>query len=88
VTLNGFKNVLKASSHAGQTKQEDGFKEVRSRKRHSTGETARASKKASLPASSVKVVTKNFFVPLRTRNMNTDVPGSESKAAEEVIVGK
>jgi hypothetical protein len=36
VTLNELKNVLKASSQAGQTKKADDFKEVRSRKRHST----------------------------------------------------
>jgi hypothetical protein len=34
VTINDLKSVLKASSQAGQTKQADGFKEVRSRKRH------------------------------------------------------
>jgi hypothetical protein len=45
VTLNELKNVLKASSQTGQTKQEDGFKEVRSRKRQSTGEAARTPKK-------------------------------------------
>jgi hypothetical protein len=39
-----LKNVLKASSQTGQTKQADGFKEVRSRKRHSTGEAARTPK--------------------------------------------
>jgi hypothetical protein len=36
VPLNELRNVLKASSQAGQIKQRDGFKEVRSRKRHST----------------------------------------------------
>jgi hypothetical protein len=63
VTLNVVKNVLKASSQAGQTKQGDGFKKVRSRKRNSTGEEARTSKKATLPTSAVKVATNNFFAP-------------------------
>jgi hypothetical protein len=45
VTLNELKNVLKASSQAGQTKKADNFKEVRSRKQHSTGEAARTPKK-------------------------------------------
>jgi hypothetical protein len=45
VTLNELKTVLKASSQAGQTKQADGLQEVRSRKRHSTGEAARTPKR-------------------------------------------
>jgi hypothetical protein len=48
VTLNELKNVLKASSQTGQRKQADDFKEVRSRKRHSTGEEARTPKKGPL----------------------------------------
>jgi hypothetical protein len=35
VTLNDFKRLLKASSQAGRSSQADGFKEVKSRKRHS-----------------------------------------------------
>jgi hypothetical protein len=53
-----LKNFLKASGERGQTKEEDGFKEVRSRKRHLTGEAARTPKKAALPTSTV--TTKNF----------------------------
>jgi hypothetical protein len=34
VKLNELENVLKASGQAGQTKLEEGFKDVRSRKRH------------------------------------------------------
>jgi hypothetical protein len=41
VTLNDLKKVLKAI-----TQQRDGFKEVRSRKRHHTEEAARIAKKA------------------------------------------
>jgi hypothetical protein len=50
VALQELKSVLKASNPAGQSQipkssatQEDGFKEVRRRKRHSTGEAARTS---------------------------------------------
>jgi hypothetical protein len=88
VTLNELKNVLKASSQAGQTKQEDGFKEVRSRKRHYTGEAARTPKKAALSTSTVTVATKNFFAPLRTTNMDTDAPVTESKSTEAEATGK
>jgi hypothetical protein len=48
VTLNELKNVLQASSQAGQTMKADDFKEVRSRKRHSTGEAACTPKKATV----------------------------------------
>jgi hypothetical protein len=34
------------------------------------------------------VITKNFFAPLRTLNMDTDAPGTESSAAEEPVPGK
>jgi hypothetical protein len=61
--LNELKNVLKASSQAGQTKQGDGLKEVRSQKRHYTGEAARTPKKVTLPTSAMKVATMNFFAP-------------------------
>jgi hypothetical protein len=70
VTLNEMKNVLKASSQAGQTKQVDGFKEVRSRKRHSTGEAARTPKKATVAPPAVKLATSHFFAPLRTAHMD------------------
>jgi hypothetical protein len=88
VTLNELKNVLKASSQAGQTKQEDGFKEVRSRKTQHTGEAACTPKKAALLTSTVTVATKNFFVPLRTTNMDTDAPVTESKSTKAEATGK
>jgi hypothetical protein len=69
-TPGSVKNVLKASSQAGQTKQEDGFKEVRSQNRHLTREAAGTKKKADLPT----LTTKNFFTSLRTINMDTDAP--------------
>jgi hypothetical protein len=56
VALHELKDVLKASTSAGQSKtpksastQEDNFKEARRCKRHSTNETAPTSKKAALP---------------------------------------
>jgi ElaB/YqjD/DUF883 family membrane-anchored ribosome-binding protein len=57
VALQELKALLKASSPAGKSEttkctasQEDGFKEVRQRKRHSTNETAPTSKKAACAA--------------------------------------
>jgi hypothetical protein len=79
VTLNELKNVLKPNSQAGQTKQADSFEEVRSRKRHFTGEAARTPKKVALPTSAVTVATENFFappLPLQTTNMDTDALSS------------
>jgi hypothetical protein len=63
VTLNEFKSILKASIQAGQSSQGDGFKEVRSQKRHSTAAPARSPKKAAVPTSAGQVPTKNFFAP-------------------------
>jgi hypothetical protein len=63
VTLNELKNILKASSQAGQTKREDGFKDVRSQKRHNTREAACTLKKVALPT--LVAATKNFFAPSR-----------------------
>jgi hypothetical protein len=68
--LHELKAVLKASTPAGQFKtpksaatQEDGFKEVRRRKRHSTNEAAPTSKKAACTAVNTppkEVVTRTF----------------------------
>jgi hypothetical protein len=88
VTLKELKNVLKASSQAGQTKQEDSFKEVRNQNRHCTREEACTPKKGALPTSTVTVATKNFFAPFLTTNMNTDAPVTESKSTEAEATGK
>jgi hypothetical protein len=45
-------------------------------------------KKVALPASTVKVATKNFFAPLRTNNMDTDAPDTESTATEKAVPEK
>jgi hypothetical protein len=84
VTLNELKSLLKASSQQG-----DGFKGVRIRKQHSSQEATNTPKKATLPAPSAKVTTRNFFAPLRTANMDTDSPAAESSpAAEEAVPAK
>jgi hypothetical protein len=87
VTLNELKNVLKASGQAGQTKQEDGFKEVRSRKTHYTGEAACTPEKAALPTSTVTVATKNFFAPSGQPTLKM-MPLSESKSTKAEATGK
>jgi hypothetical protein len=81
VMLSELKSVLKASTQAGQTKQGDGFNEVRSRKRHNT-------ERAALLRTSVEVATRNFFAPLWTANMDTDAPGTESSATEQTAPGQ
>jgi hypothetical protein len=63
--------------------QVDGFKEVHRWKRHCNEEPAQTTKKVALPASTVKVATKNFFAPLRTNNMDTDAPDTESTTTEK-----
>jgi hypothetical protein len=94
VTLNELKIVLKASSQrgqlkqadgvkAGQSSQEDGFKEVRSRKRHSIAEAARSPKKAAVPPPAGQMPTKNFFAPLLTARMDTDADAPVESNAEE-----
>jgi hypothetical protein len=88
VTLNEQKSVLKASGQAGQTKQTDDFKEVRSRKRHSTGEAAYTPKKVITEPPAVKLTTKNFFAALRTAQMDTDAPVAESNTGEAVAPSK
>jgi hypothetical protein len=62
VTFNSVKYILKASNSAGKTTekptQEEGFQEVRRRKRqHSTTETAPTSKKSMPAAASAAVYT-------------------------------
>jgi hypothetical protein len=81
VTLNELKSFLKASSQPG-----NGFKEVRNRKRHSSQEAINTPNKATLPTPSVKVATGNFFAPLRTANIDTDSPATESSLATEETV--
>jgi hypothetical protein len=101
VALQELKAVLKASNTAGQSQilkssatQEDGFKEVRRRKRHRTGEAALTPKKAVTTAASATIDTpasvaaaRNFFAPLRTTRMDTDSASTETNPEEEAVPG-
>jgi hypothetical protein len=86
MTLNDPNAVLKCSHQAGESKKEDGFQEVRRRKRYITEEEAHTSKKAAQPTTSLaqknEVATRNFFAPIRTTTMDTDSPVSDSASAE------
>jgi hypothetical protein len=102
VTLQELKAVLQANTLASQSKrpktaatQEDGFKEVRRRKRHNTDETSPTSKRAVPTAASDAihtppkvVVTRNFFAPLRATTMDTDSPSAEATPQGEAVPGK
>jgi hypothetical protein len=71
--------------------QDDGFKEVRGRKRQSTNEAAPTSKKPAAEATNTnkqEVPTRNFFAPLRSTTMETDSSGAEATALEEAVPGK
>jgi hypothetical protein len=97
VTLKELRALLKASSSAGQTvttkcaaHREDGFKEVRRRKRNSSNETAPTTKKAVSAAEvtpQTEVPTRNFFAPLRAP-MDTESAGAETTVNEETVPGK
>jgi hypothetical protein len=90
VTLNELKDVLKASITAksgttGPSPQDDGFQEVRRRKRHNTQEAAKTSNEGAVQSalqpeanSPKEVVTRNFYAPLRTTNMDTDAANTEA----------
>jgi hypothetical protein len=75
-----------------KTSQDDGFKEVRRRKQHSTNEAASISKKAAAETKSTatkEVATRNFFPPLRaSTTMETDSSGAETTTLEETVPGK
>jgi hypothetical protein len=98
VALHELKAVLQASAPAGQSKtpksaatQEDGFKEVRRRKRHSTNESATTSKKAACIAvdkPSKEVAARNFFASLRASDMDTDSANTEATPGEVAAPAK
>jgi hypothetical protein len=99
VTLKELKSLMKASTTAGRTTekpaQNEGFQEVRRRKRHNTTEAAPTSKKAvpteaSAPASKPpkEITTRNFFAPLRAPKMDTESAGSEAPSSEATAPGK
>jgi hypothetical protein len=82
VTLNELRSLVKVSNQAGQAMQVEGFKEVRRRKRHSTGEAAQTPKKVTTEQQAVELSTRNFFAPLRTALMDTDASDAQSSAEE------
>jgi hypothetical protein len=94
VTLNELKDLLKASitvksGTTGPTPQDDGFQEVRRRKRHNTQEAAKTPKKAAIQStpqpeitSPKEVATRNFYAPMRTTEMDTDAANTEASPQE------
>jgi hypothetical protein len=101
VALQELNALLKASTTADPTQtpkpastQEDGFTEVRRRKRQNSDKAAQTSKKEAPTAVSAladtpsKITTRNFFAPLRTTNMETDSSGSETTPQEETVPAK
>jgi hypothetical protein len=80
VTLHDLKKLQKDIAQ-----QVGGLKEVHRRKRHCIEEPTQTMKKVALPVSTVKVATKKFFAPLRTNNMDTDAPDTESTATEKAV---
>lgn len=91
VTLNELKSLVKASATGSKNPaQEEGFKEVRRRKRHSTTETAPTSKKTTAATeitAAKEVTTRNYFAPLRA-TMDTDTTTTEASTLEEEAPGK
>jgi hypothetical protein len=97
--LDDLKAILRTHISAGEItekpSQEDGFQEVRRRKRHNTTEAAPTCKKpvttgASAPVSTdpKEIPTRNFFAPLRAAKMDTDAVGSEASSSEATSPGK
>jgi hypothetical protein len=97
VSLSKIKTTLKKTA-PGQRKettntagpsspQDDGFQEVRRRKRQSTGETERMNKKP-VPATLApkEVPTQNFFATLLTTNMETESSRAEVSSEEDVAL--
>jgi hypothetical protein len=95
VTLKELKAVLKVNAQAGQsgavtktsvesTVQDEGFQEVKRRKRHVSNDNCQSAKKSTKPvptSAAVKlplkeVSTRNFFAPLRTTDMDTETTGA------------
>lgn len=92
VTLNELKSLIKASTSGKNIPaREEGFKEVRRRKRQSTAETAPTPKKPTAVVESnpkPEVATKNYFAPLREATMETETSVVEATALEEETSGK
>jgi hypothetical protein len=97
--LQEIKALLKVSTTTPQTAkkptQEEGFQEVRRRKRNSSNEVARTPKKILVSAAPAAantipktVTTRNFFTLLRTASMDTEDSDAEESTQEEANPGK
>jgi hypothetical protein len=78
--------VKASASGTKNPAREEGFKEVRKRKRQSTAESAPTSKKTTAAVDSnhkIDVTTRNYFAPLRVTFMDTDTAGAETTTMEE-----
>jgi hypothetical protein len=103
VTLKELKDLVKASIIAPEfnkaenteenPKEEEGFQEVRRRKRQSSDETAKTAKKAAVQAKTSptvksqpkEVTTRNFFAPLRATEMENDPSTTEGSPRELLL---
>jgi hypothetical protein len=97
--LQEFKELLKVSTTTPQTAkkptQVEGFQEVWMPKRHSSNEAARTPKKILVIAEPAAVnttpktgPTRNFFAPLRTASMDTEVFDAQVSTQEEASPDK
>jgi hypothetical protein len=100
-----LKAVLKASTQpeqnvptpVQQSTKDDGFQEVRRRKRQSSEESTKVSKKPTVPVPATTpaavqpaprdTATRNYFAPLRTADMDTDAT-TETVTLEEAVPSK
>jgi hypothetical protein len=89
-----LKALLKVSTTTTQTAkkptQEEGFQEVRRRKRHSSKRGSPNSKDIGDRSNTTPktVPTRNFFAPLRTASMDTEASDTEESPQEEATPGK
>jgi hypothetical protein len=104
VNLKELKGLVKAgifeeeqSKKQVQPTVEEGFQEVRRRKRHGTDESAKTAKKAAVQAKvspsitkppAKEVTTRNFFAPLHVAQMDTEAPTTEGYTSEDTTAGK
>jgi Tfp pilus assembly major pilin PilA len=79
-----------------QLAQDKGFKDVHRHKWHNTDEAAQTSKKAAVQDKTsdtlntlpMEDVTRNYFDPLRTADMDTDTSSTDAMPYEEAVPGK
>jgi hypothetical protein len=99
ITMNELKAVPKLSAQEGQSgtlnktsvdsaAQDDDFHEVKRCKRHTSNNTAKKLTKPVPTSAAVKmlpksVLTRNFFTPLRTTDMDTETTEAENALQEQ-----